>query len=493
MSMTKLVSPSGWNWDCKLTTEIKVASAGMGSNDFKSLVKCAGEGFAHLARGLKFADGEVPMHEIALGTYESLGLNRNADGFGKEAHRLHHKTFETSAKSYRSHLNKDPAKSYGVIKLAFYNEPMGRTELLTALNGTKEAAERNGGLVADMELEKLAKGEDLARSMAARVSHDVCIGCGNKAKNRDEYCTSATCKYGGCATKMGHVFDDGFMLGVDNPHPHWFDISTVYRPACRTAFGSRADYLNKEAAFSLEIPGAELAELFQVRAPGAVQMEAVLPFLPSKFAPLIKSAVSLAEIDECIAHNQDRLSKSAANVAFVAEWRESLQAVQFSKNAHDHNSQLAALADQRIVLTLTEFADLRGIKSASAIEAARSRLPGSYAAFLDLVDRISDYPHSSYSLHDSQPSLSMSKFAREIAPDCSLDPLAVRARVTRANLRLYEQPGLQKYASVTDNLQTAIELSRDYAIYSLSAVARTFEQPGFAGFCEATVRQNWLT
>lgn len=492
MSMIKLVSPQGWDWDCKLTTEIKVASAGMGSNDFKSLVKCAGEDFAQLAKDVKFEAGEVPMHEIALGTYETLGLNRNADGFSKEAHRLHHKTFETSAKSYRSHLNKDKSKSYGVIKLAFYNEPMGRTELLTALNGTKEAAERNGGLIADLELEKLAKGEDIPRSMAARISHDVCLGCGNKAKHRDEYCTAANCKYGGCATKMGHVFEDGFMLGVDNPHPHWFDISTVYRPACRTAFGSRADYLNKEAAFSLDIPGAELAELFHVRAPGAVQMEAVLPFLPPKFAPLIKSAASLAEIDECISHNQDQLSQASANVAFVPAWRDSLLAVSFSKRADDLASQLAALADQRIVLTLTEFAGIQGIKSASAIEAAKSRLPGSYAVFLDLVDRLGEYPHNNYSLHDARPSMQMSKLASELAPNCSLDPLAVRNRVTRANLRMCEPPAVKKYAAVTDQLQTAVELSRDYTSYSLSAVARTFDQPGFTGFCEAAVRQNWL-
>lgn len=492
MGMVKLVSPSGWNWDCKLTSEIKLASAGMGTNDYRSLVKLAGDDFASQASKIKFEPGEVPMHEIALGSYEILGLNRNADGFRKAAHEKYHKTFEKFAKSYRSHLNKDKAKSYGVIKLAYFNEPMGRVELLTALNGTKEAAERNGGLVADVELEKLAKGDDVPRSMAARVSHDVCLGCGHKAKTREEYCTSATCKYGGCATKMGHVFDDGFMLGVDNPHPQWFDISTVYRPACRTAFGSRADYLNKEAAFTLDIPGAELAELFQVQAPGAVQMEAVLPFLPPKFAPLVKSALVLSEIDSAIGSNQERFENAAANVAFVEQWRDKIKQVQFAKQAWDQRAQLSALADHRVVLTLTEFAALVGVKSAAEISGARARMPGMYDTFLALIEKTGEYPHSSWSLHDQLPSQQMLKTAEQLSADCSLDPMVVRARVTRSNVRMYDKPQLQKAAASYGDQQSSVELCRSYSIYSLSAVARTADLPGFHGFCESVVRQNWL-
>jgi hypothetical protein len=74
--------------------------------------------------------------------------------------------------------NKDPAQSYGVIKLALYNEPMKRIELIKAYNGTKEAAERNGGLVADKELELLEKDGSFDTSMACRVPYDVCFPAG---------------------------------------------------------------------------------------------------------------------------------------------------------------------------------------------------------------------------------------------------------------------------------------------------------------------------
>jgi len=140
-----------------------------------------------------------------------------------------------------------------------------------ALNATKEAAERNGNLIADKELEKLASGKDLAVSMACKVAYDICAGCGNKAKNRSEYCTGLDegghCKRGGVANKMTFVHGDGFVNHVDNPAPLvWFDISDVPRPADRIAY---ANGIVKEAGVHVR-GGAALAEELGVTLPVGV-------------------------------------------------------------------------------------------------------------------------------------------------------------------------------------------------------------------------------
>ena len=79
--------------------------------------------------------------------------------------------------------------------------------------------------------------------MACRIPFDVCSGCGHKARTRAEYCKAATCKYGGCHDNLGKIAADGHILHVDNPNPSFFDISNVFRPADRTAYGVKADWL----------------------------------------------------------------------------------------------------------------------------------------------------------------------------------------------------------------------------------------------------------
>lgn len=121
----------------------------------------------------KFLDslnpGEIPVHVIALGCDEVYGPNRNGDAFTKEACRKYHKTFVKYGHWFREHDHHDPSKSYGIVKDAIFNEKLGRIELLVALNGTKEAAKRNKGLVAEKELELLESESDLPVSMACFV------------------------------------------------------------------------------------------------------------------------------------------------------------------------------------------------------------------------------------------------------------------------------------------------------------------------------------
>lgn len=181
--------------------------------------------------------GDIPIHVVALGCDEYFGPNRNGDAFTKESCRKYHITFVKHAHWFREHNHHDPRKSYGIVKFSAFNERDGRIELIVFLNGTKEAAKRNKGLVADRELELIESGKDLPVSMACKVAYDKCSGCGNEASNRSEYCGPEECvKYGGLKYNIGKTFEDGHTLRAFNPEPKFFDISLVSIPADRIAY-----------------------------------------------------------------------------------------------------------------------------------------------------------------------------------------------------------------------------------------------------------------
>ena len=165
--MIKFISPSSWRLGVKVAEEVKFSQRGLIGDDLASFVKRAGNKLAERLRNMTFEPGEVPIHLIALGATESIGPNRNGDGFKEATCRKCHQTFVTKLASregaywYRDHSNQNPDKSYGIVKDSEYNEEMRRVELIVALNGTKEAALRNRGLVADDEMQKLASDREI--------------------------------------------------------------------------------------------------------------------------------------------------------------------------------------------------------------------------------------------------------------------------------------------------------------------------------------------
>jgi len=271
MSFIKITRPDEYKFDDPPVQMLKLASqprtVGRDYQDFK---KRAGIfDFEKIVNSIQ--PGEVPIHVIALGCDECFGPNRNGDAFTKEACRNFCHTFVKYGRWFREHDHKDRARSYGVVKLAAFNEGLGRIELIVALNGTKEAARRNGGLIADRELEALNSGKDLGTSMACKVAYDVCSGCGNRARSRDEYCGPVECtKYGGLRFNLGKTFDDGHILRAFNPEPKWFDISYVAVPADRIAFStgkiSLDDYVKHASApdWLYELSPQDVAEQIKI-------------------------------------------------------------------------------------------------------------------------------------------------------------------------------------------------------------------------------------
>lgn len=236
MAFIKYISPNDFSRDLPPLQTIKIAKQRKYYHDKLAFEKRAGKVFDY-EEIIKLArPGEYLVHVIALGCDEVYGPNRNGDAFTIDTCQKYHNTFTKFARWYRNHNHHDPRKSYGVVKKSAFNARDGRIELIVALNATKEAAQRNGGRVADKEIEILESGDDVAVSMACKVAYDVCSGCGNKARSRAEYCDEDICKYGGLKNNIGKTFEDGHILRAFNPEPKFFDISFVERPADRIAY-----------------------------------------------------------------------------------------------------------------------------------------------------------------------------------------------------------------------------------------------------------------
>ena len=301
MSMLKIVEPRSQDLGDVVATLIKIGSRGrVIGHDRSILEKRAGAQILQEVDKITHEAGEQLIHLLAVGATEKFGHNRNGDGFRERALRRTHPTFVKYGRFYRDHLNKDPLKSYGIIKLSAYHEPMSRVELICALNTTKEAAERNGGLVADREMEKLAKGDDIPVSMACRVPYDVCSYCNNRAPTRKEYCDDiaygGTCKAGGLKRNIGRtvsVDGDAHQLHADNTEPTFFDISHVFRPADRIAYVS--GMLQKAASAGHVVSGAELAEALGLTVPYTLLVDQELP---ANAAALVKAAFQMAELEQ---------------------------------------------------------------------------------------------------------------------------------------------------------------------------------------------------
>ena len=185
-----------------------------------TLEKNAGlaEDIINFISGLKAKQDKTYALVNALSAGEFYGSNRNGDYFPERSLREYHKTFEVLGHVYKHHINKDPKKSFGKVIYAFYNPKMHRVELILELDNNS----------ASDIIAKLNEGELPKVSMGCRVPYDVCSVCGNKAKNRAQYCEHLL-------TKMNKILPDGRKVYALNLQPKFFDLSIVTIPADRTA------------------------------------------------------------------------------------------------------------------------------------------------------------------------------------------------------------------------------------------------------------------
>lgn len=161
------------------------------------------------------------------------------------------------AKPFGHHKNNDPARGFGAVELAAWNDPMKRVELVLRLDEDK--CMRFGG---ESFWKRLRNGEHPDVSMGARVPFDTCVICLDHERydaalrtydpkrhkhpgeavleihkkdpitgvspTRATYCVHAR-------NMMNKILPDGRKVYVINDFPRFFDISFVGTGADKTA------------------------------------------------------------------------------------------------------------------------------------------------------------------------------------------------------------------------------------------------------------------
>lgn len=320
-----------------------------------------------------------------------------------------------------------------------------------------------------------------------RVGYDTCSGCGNRARSRDEYCTGVseggTCKYGGLKSRITKVAEDGHVLHADNPHPTFFDISHVFRPADRTAYVLGRV---KEAAAAGRPPcGAEIAAAW-----GS-------PYGPDVHTlGMAKAAADQVRLLYTLASAEAAAAPAGVDRAYDPRLA---AAGPFEKAAAAPPAgvplpdRLRALADAGVVLPVGEFvraAARDGVFPADAEKAAaaaRHHLPGAFSDLLADPDLEQVLLANPYTPPVRPAAPAAAAWARAKAAAYAATPAALRDRVFAQSLRFPDPPPARAVKAAGDDGR---EVARRCALYQLAALAA----PAFAadrpGACAAVVRMN---
>ena len=178
-----------------------------------SLVKTAeySAELQHRLKGLEKKADKTYVLVNAMGSGEFWGSNRNGDYFPDASLSRDHKTFEKLGHAYKHHVNKDPEKSLGKVKIAVFNPDMHRVELVIEIDNER----------AKDILDRIEHGEYPAVSMGVKVPHDTCSVCHKKSKRTTDYCQHLK-------HEMGSVMPDGRKVyAINDTDLKFFDISFV--------------------------------------------------------------------------------------------------------------------------------------------------------------------------------------------------------------------------------------------------------------------------
>lgn len=298
----------------------------------KELNKSASTVFQCDYSDIKPPKGHVGVHVVALGSEESYGPNRNADGFPKAANKKYHESFEKNSHVFEHHQNKDPLKKLGDVVKSAYNEEMDRIELFIHADEKK----------ASKHLDRMEKEGSTTFSMACTVPNDRCSRCNTLRKTAKDPDQCDHVKH-----ELGKLAEDGSLTYVHNDQPKFFDISFVTKPADRTAYGF------KKAASSVDfVSGLELAVQEDITLPDSILLKS------SAISSRVELIEKLAEFERYYQgiHNKPvtdtdyyftQLSKAASDSfdsSLIEELRDYPPEIVFNK-----------LADSGIILSITDF------------------------------------------------------------------------------------------------------------------------------------------
>ena len=318
--MIKTSSIEDWGLESPGAICAKYSSRGLTESDARSISKVAGESFAHLARNLTIEPGLEPTYQTALASSDTHGYNRNGDGYTAKMLTKRAGSFVTHGRLYRNHKAKDPARSYGIVKLAQYDPRMGVVHVIGGLFKDAATAEKfGGGNGADKELELLAKEGSYPVSQGSSIlGGDRCVICGKVSTRKEDYCVAKTaggeCDLFGCRDGLSKVAEDGRHQALDNPDGIFHDLSYVNFGADRQAFAYAlsAGDLAKQASCEIQagIGGAAwLAEFLGAEAPIAPTTT-----LTKTAEGLFKTAQQLADIERQVRMELDKSAEGDMDI-----------------------------------------------------------------------------------------------------------------------------------------------------------------------------------
>jgi len=330
------------------------------------------------------------IHAISMGCQEAYGANRNGDGFNEKSARFefpepekggpksrrldgglhqYHNTFTKYAKIYKDHVNKDPELASGEIVAEAYNPDMRRGELLIKVQNAKW----------EPELEKAARGDDIAFSMSCKVPYDTCSICGHQAPNREQYCDHLK-------NEMTQVKSAGHQVFAINDRPMFFDFSGVFRPADRIAYG-----LRKVASVGVEpqefIPSTQLAEVWGISAPRNVLFDSSPRPVQEKLAAMERLAAMEKQIEATGNVISPEIDAAAPCDSAPTEAIDQLRSCDF-------NDVMGALGTARISLPVKDFFRLvlgnKFDSVAGEMDGVQSLLPGIFSRMMKGEDGVED-------------------------------------------------------------------------------------------------------
>ncbi|HUU96405.1 MAG TPA: hypothetical protein VM487_11745, partial [Phycisphaerae bacterium] len=340
----------------------------------------------------------------------------------------------------------------------------------------------------DVEVHNFSVEEDESYTAAnlamhnCKVPFDVCTICGHKAANRKEYCDHLT-------NEMCHVKEGGWQVGAINDRPLFFDISGVFRPADRIAYGLQKIASTGELPEEF-IPSARIAELWGISAPMSVLMDSSPRPVQEKLAAMQRMAAMEKQIEAT-----GRLIGSDVDAGHPTGSMPE-EAIGQMRGC-DMNNLMGALASAKICLPVGDF--LRYVLGnkydsvAGETDKVASLLPGIYSRMLKSGDGVDDV--TGMTSYDPGASL-VPKAVRDLielqksSMSMAMEPIMRRLQLIIIRGDRPDGTELRKISSDQTPGKTASWLAKQYAAYQLAFV-RTAAGAGDGLTEEMTVLRNY--
>jgi len=465
--ISKIVRTGSFEMDVPAVTLLNTFSKGFDKRQFEKTAAL----FDDRIKDIVPQKDKAYIQVISTGAHEFYGPNNNADGFNECAREYtfpnpargvektamlngglleyHDKTFLGQGAVYKNHVNRNKkGKPSGHIKFAAYNPDMHRGELVLELDLP----------VWGKEMEKLAKEEPIYFSMGCSCPADLCSYCGTRASKREDYCEHLK------NNALG-MDKEGHQVFAITDIPLFHDISGVFRPADKIAFG-----LRKVASDGI-LSGAELAEIEGLTVPVSYLRQ----YMNKKASCRADLLHKLAAIEKEVLLSTEGPDADMKEAFSHEEPEEVPCGIMKKLQTAEPGDVFGALKRKMVMLPLDEFMkliagdDLYEEEVAPAVDTAKSMLPGIFGRLLEEGNIGSMLEDGTYEPNDSIRDHSIEPEIDKLVGGHSLHKGPVAVRIMRITI----SPGPKKKLIIDKTASekvaaTADFIAREYAKYQLS-------------------------